>query len=84
MNRIKELAKERGISKIDLSDRSGINYWAIDEYYRDTVDINNITIENLIRLCNTLDCKATDIITDTKRLYELKRLLTVRNIKQLF
>jgi DNA-binding Xre family transcriptional regulator len=84
MNSIKQIAKDKGISKRELSDKSGVNYWAIDEYYRETVDVNNITMENLVRLCLTLDCKVSDIIDDQKRIKELKKLLTLTNVRKLF
>ena len=60
-----ELLKSKGITRYELSKRTGIGSPIIDKYYK-----NNLTRYDgyvLDRICAALDCEASDLIKYEKR-----------------
>ena len=56
--------KERGISRYELSKRTGTQYQIIDSYYKNKVMRYDSDLLN--RICLALDCDISDIIEYTK------------------
>ena len=51
---------EKGVSRYELSKRSGILYPVVDRYYKNQVQRYNRYV--LSRFCTVLECDITDII----------------------
>jgi putative transcriptional regulator len=56
--------KERGISRYELSKRTGTQYQIIDSYYKNKVVRYDSDLLN--RICQALECDISDIIEYTK------------------
>lgn len=54
------LLESRGITRYELSKRTGIQYSIIDKYYKNK--IVRYDSELLLRICNALDCGIADLI----------------------
>ncbi len=52
--------KNAGISRYELSKRTGIQYQVIDNYYKNKVKRYDSFV--LERICDALDCRIEDII----------------------
>ncbi len=62
--KVKEYIDERGITRYELSRRSGIIYQIIDRYYKNAVVRYDSYV--LDKICEALDCNISDIIEYTK------------------
>ncbi len=63
--KLDQLLKQKNYPKWRLARISGIDYRTILRYCK--CDIKNIKLENLLLLCQTLDCKVEDILEYKKK-----------------
>ncbi len=56
--------KEKGITRYELSKRTGILFHVIDRYYKNTVVRYDSYI--LDKICEALDCNVADLMEYTK------------------
>lgn len=63
---IKDIMKEKGITRNRLSVLTGATYNVITRYYNN--DITRLDLDVLARICYVLDCEISDIII-YKKLY---------------
>lgn len=61
-NRIKEARTEKGLSRRELAELSGLHYNKISDYENGYYKTENITVGNLYRLAKALGCKLDDLI----------------------
>ena len=57
---IDKVLKAHGITRYELSKRTGIQYQVIDKYYKNTVKRYDSFV--LERICGALNCEIKDII----------------------
>ena len=57
---IDETLNTKGITRYELSKRTGINYQIIDNYYKNKVIRYDSYV--LDRICEALDCEISDIL----------------------
>lgn len=57
---LKEILEQRGITRYELSQRTGIRYQIIDNYYKNKVVRYDSAL--LLKMCIALDCKIGDLI----------------------
>ena len=63
---VKNIMKQKNITRTELVKRSGLTYRTVDKYINDTIEI--IDFKVLIRLCNALECGVKEILKyDPKR-----------------
>ena len=62
-NNIKKLRLEKGISRKELAELSGVHYNKISDYENNYTNIENVTLGNLYRIANALDCTIDDLIS---------------------
>ena len=58
--RLDELLSKRGMTRYELSKRTGIKFQTIDHYYKNKVVWYDSDV--LLRICTALDCAVGDII----------------------
>lgn len=58
--KLKEYIDEKGITRYEISKRSGISFAIIDRYYKNK--IIRYDSDTLDRICTTLGCGISDII----------------------
>lgn len=73
---MKSLREKAGLSRKQLSEKTGINIRTIEAYEQGLKDINGAKLKTLLKLCLVLDCKLVELITDE----ETKELLMHNNI----
>ncbi len=61
-NHIKEIREEKGMSRKELAESSGVHYKKITDYENEYIQIENITIGNLYRIAQALGCIVDDLI----------------------
>ena len=61
---VDKFINKRGITRYELSKRTGIRFQIIDNYYKNKVVRYDSYV--LDRICYALDCNITDILEHTK------------------
>ena len=61
-----------GISIEELSEKSGVPVSLLQQYEEVTDDINNANLLSLLKICNTMECRLSEILTDKETIKELK------------
>ena len=61
---IDKTLNDKGITRYELSKKTGINYQIIDNYYKNKVKRYDSFV--LERICTALDCEVSDIIKFVK------------------
>lgn len=64
INRIKEKRLELGISRRELSERSGVHYNKISDYENGYYKIENITLGTLVKIADALDVTLDELCRD--------------------
>ena len=68
---LQKLRKAAGLSQSQLADLAGIK--VLQQYERGARDINGAKLPTLLKICNALECRLADIITDEETLELLKK-----------
>lgn len=63
---LKETRKKTGLSQKEVSQRSGISLKTIQHYEQGERDINGANLKTLLKLCDVLNCRLEDLLTDTE------------------
>lgn len=62
MNNIKEIREQKGLTRKELAELSGIHYKKVTDYENHYIKTENITVGNLYKLAQALECKIDDLI----------------------
>lgn len=62
MSKLKEFRKMRGMTQAQLSELSGVNIGIITKVEQGISDIGNITLRNAVKLAETLQISAEDLL----------------------
>lgn len=62
MSNLKFIRNKKGITRKELSEKSGINIRTIESYEQKRRKLSNAKMETLIKLSNALKCKIEDLI----------------------
>lgn len=65
------LRKKAGLSQSKLAAAAGINVQVLQQYERVARDLNGAKLLTLLKICNALECRLVDIITDNDTLDQL-------------
>lgn len=63
-SRLKYMREDKGISQVELADKSGVNLRMIQHYEQGFKDINNAKVVTVLSLAEALGCDVYDIIND--------------------
>ena len=55
-NNIKEIREQKGLTRKELAEKSGIHYKKITDYENEYIDIGNVTVKNLYKIATALEC----------------------------
>ncbi|GFH95795.1 hypothetical protein IMSAGC003_02346 [Lachnospiraceae bacterium] len=69
---LQRLRKEAGLSQSQLAKLAGLNVQVLQQYERGARDLNGAKLPTLLKICNTLECRLGDILTDGETLKLLK------------
>lgn len=69
---LQRLRKEAGLSQSQLAKKAGIRVQVLQQYEQGVRDLNGAKLATLLKLCNTLECRLADIVTDEETLELLK------------
>lgn len=59
---LKEMREERGLTKTQLADLSGVHRTKIAQYEAGTLRSENMTLRNALKLSQALDCHPKDLL----------------------
>lgn len=65
---LKEIREKRHLTRLQLSNLSGVNIRTIEAYEQGNKDLNNAKIKTLLKICQALECELEDILTDNDTL----------------
>lgn len=68
---LQRLRKEAGLSQSQLAKAAGVNVQVLQQYERGARDLNGAKLVTLLKLCNALECRLADIVTDEETLEQL-------------
>lgn len=71
-DRLKKMREARSLSQHQLADKTGISFRVLQNYEQGVRDLNGAKLLTLLKLCNALECKLADIITDEETLDQLR------------
>ncbi|MDE5753740.1 MAG: helix-turn-helix transcriptional regulator [Oscillospiraceae bacterium] len=63
-NNIKEMREKKGLTRKELAELSGVHYKKVTDYENQYVHTENITVGNLYKIAQALECKIDDLLTD--------------------
>ncbi len=69
---LQRLRKEAGLSQSQLAKLAGLNVQVLQQYERGARDLNGAKLATLLKICNALECRLADILTDEETLELLK------------
>ncbi len=62
--RLQQLRKTAKLSQSQLAESAGVDVRMYQNYEQGVRDISKAQLSTLLRICNTLSCKLSDIVTD--------------------
>ena len=66
MTGLQNMRIQRGMTQVELANKSNINLRSLQYYEQGRKDIEHIRLDKLLRLCLVLDCKLSQIVEDPK------------------
>jgi transcriptional regulator with XRE-family HTH domain len=66
------LRTNAGLTQTQLSELTGISVRVIQSYEQEAKNLNNAKLVTILKICNVLNCKLSDILTDVETLEQLK------------
>ena len=69
---LKKLRTKKRLSVRKLSELSGVSGRTIEGYENGSRDINGAKLMTLLMLCDALDCRLSDILTDKELIMRLQ------------
>ncbi|GHU51315.1 hypothetical protein FACS1894127_7570 [Clostridia bacterium] len=70
-DKLHELRKNASLSQSQLANLTGISVRVLQEYEQGNRNLNGAKLVTLLKFCNALKCKLSDILTDPPTLEEL-------------
>lgn len=69
---LQKLRKAAGLSQSQLANKAGIRVQVLQQYEQGVRDLSGAKLATLLKLCNALECRLADIVTDKETLELLK------------
>ena len=69
---LQKLRKAAGLSQSQLANKAGIRVQVLQQYEQGVRDLSGAKLAALLKLCNALECRLADIVTDEETLELLK------------
>lgn len=69
---LQRLRKEAGLSQSQLANKAGIRVQVLQQYEQGVRDLNGAKLATLLKICNALECRLAEILTDEETLELLK------------
>lgn len=73
MNNLKFIRNKRGMTRKELSEKSGINIRTIEGYEQGNRDIEMAYIDTLLSLSISLECKISDLLENKNTIEKCKQ-----------
>lgn len=69
---LQKLRKAAGLSQSQLANKAGIRVQVLQQYEQGVRDLSGAKLATLLKLCNALECRLADIVTNEETLELLK------------
>ncbi len=63
-DKLQKLRLAAGLSQSQLAERAGLNLRTLQHYEQGSKDLNAARLSTILKLCNVLNCRLQDIITE--------------------
>lgn len=73
MSKLKEIRKAKALTQSDIAELIGVNTQTIRSYEQGWRNLNKAEFSILLKICNVLGCKLTDILDDEETLMEWEK-----------
>lgn len=73
MNKLKYIRTKKGMTRKELSEKSGINIRTIEGYEQGNRDIEMAYIDTLLSLSISLECKISDLLENKNTIEKCKQ-----------
>lgn len=73
MNKLKYIRNKKGMTRKELSEKSGINIRTIEGYEQGNRDIEMAYIDTLLSLSISLECKISDLLENKNTIEKCKQ-----------
>lgn len=67
-DKLQDTRKAAGMSQSQLADAAGMSVRVLQDYERGARDVNGAKLATLLKICNALQCRLADILTDEQTL----------------
>lgn len=64
---LREQRKKRNMTLHELADKSGVHYVKIHQIESGKINVENITLKNVLRLSEALECSPRDLLEDSEQ-----------------
>lgn len=61
---LKELRQRRGLTQLQVSERSGMKQQTLSDYERGKRNIHLMSLDNALKLCEVLNCTPQELAED--------------------
>lgn len=73
MTKLQEVRKASGLSQAKLAEKTGLSLRTITSLEQGVRSVNKAELLTLLKLCEALECRLTDILDDPETLERLSR-----------
>lgn len=63
-DKLQKLRLAAGLSQSQLAEKTGLNLRTLQHYEQGSKDLNAARLSTILKLCNALNCRLQDIITE--------------------
>lgn len=74
VKKLKEMRQSRGLSQIQLAEKTGLNVRVLQHYEQGSKIFDNARIDTIMKVCIALNCKLEDVIENPEYLDLIKKL----------
>lgn len=73
MNKLKKMRESRGLSQLQLAEKSGIQVRTLQHYEQGVLNFDHCKIDKIFAVALALDCDVEDILTDENIIETIKK-----------
>jgi len=73
MNKLKQMREARGMSQVQLAEKSGVHLRTLQYYEQGRLNFDSCKIEKIFAVALALNCDVEDILTDPQAIETIRK-----------